>query len=176
MFTSLSDIKQIVQSGALRAINLYQVNENFFEVEDEGYWIIDGGVELIFTSGPVSAVFHSELESLTFMCNSVKSVYRRDNIVQLENENILKLDRYVGLRVVDLTFQKKSFEYIVDYTMKQNSQEHLVSMILTFEDHSNLQIALANYDLNENEGPSNYSYSLENDILVSTRIVEVNNE
>lgn len=48
-------LKSIIQSGPLGSIQFYQVNDSYFYLPQEGFCIIDAGIELRFPSGVISA-------------------------------------------------------------------------------------------------------------------------
>nr|WP_299384150.1 hypothetical protein [Allomuricauda sp.] len=168
------DLKSILQSGPLSSINFYQVNDNFFELNDEGYWVIDAGIELTFPGGVVSAALSTELESFVIENKSVTQIYTNDNFHLLENDNILGLRKYLGLHIVDVKFESLEFEYIVDYTMRTEKEKRFVQMILEFQNKSIIQIAFVDYSLKEGMAPSDFSFDLQTDLLVSTKkIMEI---
>ena len=178
MVDNLKELKQKIESiafsEALLEVNLYQVNDNFFELPDEGFWIIDAGIELKFLSGTISAAWSSELEHFVFDYKPVKEIYTGDNLCQLQNENILGLNKYVGKKIYDVKFKSLEFEYVPDYTMRIEKEEHFVELILEFEDNSQIQIAFVNYELQKNKAPRGFSFSIITELLIATKqIVEI---
>ena len=117
MIEKKDELKRILFSSPLMELNFYQVNDSFFEFQEDGYWIIDTGIELKFRDGIVSAVWSTELESYVITDNSVKDIYRQNNLFELENENILNLKKFVGLNIIDSNFKMLEFEYVADYTI-----------------------------------------------------------
>ncbi len=162
-------LKRILFSSPLVELNFYQVNDNFFEFPEDGYWIIDAGVELKFRNGVVSAAWSSELESYVIQDKSVKDVYSQNNLFQLENENILKLKKFVGLNIIDANFKSLEFEYVADYTMRIEKENRFVELALMFENKSEIQIAFIDYKLEENKRPMNFSFDIATDLLISTK-------
>lgn len=164
-------LSRILHSGPLLELNFYQVNDNFFELMEEGFWIIDGGIELKFSGGIVSAAWDSELESYVIKNDSVKNIYNQDNLFKLENENIKGLKKFVGLNVNGLNFKSLEFEYVVDYTLRTEKEERYVELIIGFQNKSQLQIAFVDYVLEENKSPKDFSFDLSTDLLVSTKSI-----
>ncbi|AXT59219.1 hypothetical protein D1816_02265 [Aquimarina sp. AD10] len=180
MTESIDELKQtlksIILSGPLKEINFYQVNDNFFELSNEGIWIIDAGIELKFPSGIISTAWNSKLECYVMENKSVETIYGQDNLYQLDNKNISELKKYVGLNVVNSSFKSMEFEYVVDYTMRMEKEERFVELILEFQNKSKIQIAFIHYTLEENRRPSNFSFSIITELLISTeKIVEIKN-
>jgi len=180
MTESINELKQtlesIMLSGSLMELNFYQVNDNFFELSNEGIWIIDAGIEFKFPSGIISAAWNSKLECYVLENKSVKTIYGQDNLHQLDNKNISELKKYVGLDVVDSNFKSMEFEYVVDYTMRTEKEERFVELILEFQNKSKIQIAFIDYTLEENKGPVNFSFNIITELLISTKkIMEIKN-
>lgn len=168
-------IKQIITSGPLAKINFYQVNEVFFELSEDGYWLIDTGIELIFPSGTISAAWNSTLDCFELKNDIVKNMYTGDNLFQLETKNMNSLNRFIGLNVVETNFKTKGIEYIVDYTMRTEIEKQFVELILTFQNKEKIQIALVNFTLEENKAPTDFAYSINTSVLISTKkIIEIN--
>ena len=166
-----NDLKAIIQSGPINELTFYQVNPNFFEFADEGYWIIDGGVEIKFPAGVVSAAFSPDLESYVIENRPLSEIYTHNNHVALHNENIAEVEKCRGLNVINAEFKSLEFEYIVDYTMRTEKEQRFVQLVLELQNKSKIQIAFIDYTLEENQGPENFSFSLMNDILVSVKNV-----
>lgn len=166
-----NDLKAIIQSGPMIEFTLYQVNPNFFEFVDEGYWIIDAGVEIKFPGGVVSAAFSPDLESYVIENRPFSEIYTHGNHVVLHNENIEEVQKFYGLNVTNVEFKSLEFEYIVDYTMRTEKEERFVQLILEFQNRSKIQIAFIDYELKENQGPEKFTFSLMTEVLVSTKNV-----
>lgn len=162
-------LKRIIYSSPLMELNLYQVNDIFFEVPKDGYWIIDTGFELKFRDGIISAVWSSKLKSYVITNNSVKDIYLQQNLFVLENKNILDLNKFVGLKVIDVNFKTLEFEYVADYTMRIEKENRFVELILEFENKSKIQIAFIDYKLEENKSPTDFSFDVSTNLLISTK-------
>lgn len=169
-------LKQIIHSGPLAEINFYQVNEVFFELPEDGYWLIDAGIELIFPSGTISAAWSSELECYELKNDSLKNIYTEDNLFQLETDSIMDLNKFVGLKVIKANFKTKEIEYIVDYTMRTEIEHQFVELVLEFQNKLKIQIAFVNFFLEENKAPTDFAFSINTNVLISTKkIMEIKN-
>ncbi len=167
-------LSRILKSGPLLQLAFYQVNENFFELPDDEFWIIDGGIELKFSGGVVSAAWDSSLDSYIIKNDSVKNIYNQDNIFQLETENIKNLTTFVGQKVIDVHFKSLEFEFIVDYTMRVEKEKRWVQLVIEFENKQHIQIAFIDYILEENKAPKDFSFDLSTDLLITTKkIIEI---
>lgn len=169
MIETQEELEKILFSGPLKELNFYQVNDIFFEFPEDGYWIIDTGIELKFRDGIVSAVWSLELESYVITNNSIKDIYLQNNLVELENENILNLKKFVGLNIIDANFKMLEFEYMADYTARIEKENRFVELILEFENKSKIQVAFINYKLQENKRPTDFSFDISTNLLVSTK-------
>lgn len=169
MIENEQHFKEILLSGPLQELNFYQVNDNFFEFSEEGYWIIDAGIELKFPSGIISAAWEYASESYVMSNEPVKKLYSQNNLFQLENENILNLNKFVGLNVAEVDFKIREFEYVADYTMRIEKENRFVELIIEFQNKGLIQIAFIDYTLEENKAPTNFSFDVSTEILVSTK-------
>mgnify|MGYP000066235401 CR=1 FL=1 len=169
-------IKSTILSGPLQEIKLYQVNNTFFELPSEGYWIIDTGIELRFPSGIISAVWNTEIECYVIENKGVELIYGQDNVLQLENKNIAGLKKFVGLHVIDVNIKSIEFDFIADYRMQIEKEKRIVEMILDFQNKSKIQIAFVNYALEVNNQPRDFSFDISTELLISTKkIIEIKN-
>ena len=174
MIENLEYFKNIFTSGPLQKLKFYNVNDNFFEFVKKGMWLIDCGIEMTFPHGTISIAWNSDLEMLELKNDTVINIYNEDNLVQLENDNILRLNKFVGLHVKDVKFKSLEFEYFADYTMRTEKEERVVELIIEFEYNYIFQIAMVNYNLKENQAPEDFSYDINNDILISTeKIIDI---
>ena len=169
MTENQQNLKDILLSGALQEINFYQMNKHFFELPEEGFWVIDGGIELKFPSGIVSAAWDLEFECYVIKDDAVRNIYKESDLVQLKNEHISKLERFVGQTIVEANFKNLEFEYIVDYTMRTEKEKRFVELILDFENKTQIQIAFADYVLGANKIPTDFSFSIQPTLLISTK-------
>lgn len=177
MSNKQEELKQILLSGPLQEVNFYNVNPIFFELIEEGFWIIDAGIELKFPAGTFSAAWHSDIESFVFQNDTVNNIYSQNNLVQLQSENMTNMNQFVGLNVIQVDFKNKEFQFIMDYTMIPKGQDRLVELILEFENKSKLQIAFIEYTCAENEVPTNFSFNIYSELLISTKeIMPIKNE
>ena len=164
-------LQSILLSGPLQEVNFYQINDSFFELQEDGFWIIDTGIELKFPEGIVSASWNSELESYVIDNDSVKNIFNQKLLFQLETENIKNMQKFVGLNVVNANFKSLEFEYVVDYTMRTEKEKRFVELTLDFENNSKIQIAFIDYILEENQAPRDFSFDLSTNLLISTKQV-----
>lgn len=164
-------LREIIGSGPLQEIKLYHVNENFFEMSDKGYWLIDGGVELVFPEGVVSAAWDSELDAFVFKNKPFETIYTQSNFIELYNENIAALKKYIGLNVIYADFKSLEFSFVADYTMRIEKERRIVEMVLEFQNTYKIQIALVNYKLEPNEPPKDFSFGITTNILISIQNV-----
>lgn len=166
-----TQLREILLSGPLQQIKFYQVNNNFFQLEKEGFWIIDCGIELKFESGYVSATWDPDRDSFIISNDSVKNIYKDQNFIELKNDTIEKLNKLVGLNIKNADFKSSEFQYIVDYTMRTETETLFVELIIEFENTSKIQVAFVDYALHENKAPNNFSYNVNSGLLVSTKTV-----
>jgi hypothetical protein len=163
-----TQLERVIFSGPLKAVNVFQVNDTYFHFPEKGVCIIDGGIELIFPKGVCCIAWSSDYESFVFEPAAFEAVYLQPNFVQLNIKNDY-LNRYIGRKATSVKFNTIDIESIIDYTMRTQTEERLVSVLLEFDDENSMQIALVDYDLEEGEAPKNFIRDLYTDILISTR-------
>lgn len=169
MKESEQELKNILLSGPLKDVIMYNTNATFFELPEEGYWIIDTGIELVFPSGTISAAFDIELESFVIKSTTVKNIYKQDNLYPIETENTPELKKFIGLTIDEVTFKSLDFDFVLDYTMKTEKQNWFVELNLTFENKTQIQIALIDYKLEQNFPPNDFVYEVCRELLIATK-------
>lgn len=147
-------------SNKLSNIIFFQVNENYFELNNRNTFIIDGGVQFVFGSKFISLGWSSDNNHFILDNTPFKSIYLNNNYKEL---NLKEITNYKKTRIVNAYFNTEKFDCIIDYTMKIRTETHYVELFLEFENKSTLQIALINFEVDS----ENFKYSLDDNILVS---------
>ncbi len=160
----ISEFEKILDSGQLESIRVFNVNNPYFELKQEGQLIVDAGIELNFLEGTFLLAWSTDKEMLSFGTLSFKSMYKMNNFHEV-SENI-DLGSFVGKKLKEYKIKSKKFEFIVDYTMKTVSEEKIVEVVLRFYDESVICLAMVDFDLDHNGVPSNYRYFPEGQILI----------
>ena len=169
-----AEFESIFLSGALKAVNLFQVNDKYFHLPEKGLWIIDGGIELVFPGGTCCIGWSSDYESFVFEKTAFDIIYLQDNFVQFDPESIPNLSQLSGHSILSMNFKSIDVESILDYTMRTETEKRFVEIVLEFDNHSYLQIALVNYSLVKNESPKDFIIDLHGELLISTKeIIEI---
>ncbi len=150
-------------SGPLQKVNCFQVNEALLDIQMEKAFFVDGGIELVFPKGSISAAWNTEIECLTVGPNTFEEVYQQENAQPSETK---KIHHLIGQKVIDYNLIKRQYEMIQEDMTQIEEVEITMEINLTFEDQSHLQIALVDYDLH-NFTPTNFIYDLGADILVN---------
>lgn len=168
------ELESIFLSGALKAVNLFQVNDKYFHLPEKGLWIIDGGIELVFPGGTCCVGWSTDYESFVFEKKAFDFIYLHDNFVQFDPQSIPSLSQLVGHNVLSANFKSIDVESVLDYTMRTETEKKFVEMVLEFDNHSHLQIGAVTYSLEKNEFPKDLIIELHGELLVSTQeIIEI---
>ena len=168
------ELISICKSGKLQSLNIYNVNEYYFELNGKTQYIINGGIELHFPKGIICIGWSSDEDAFVFHIGKFETVYKRDNFVLLEQENGNHPQSLVGLDVQEVAFRTMDFDYVYDYTMQTKSEKLYVEMILKFGNNLLLQISLINYELQVDKAPANYSYDVSTELMLSVNnLIEI---
>ncbi len=174
---SKNTIESIVKSGPLEGLQVFQVSEFYMEMEDEGIFIVDGGMELRFPGGTVSAGFDLERRMFQMTDKPFKEAFPQDFFYELGNDSLEELRRFSGLLPQCTSISTLPIEVIVDWTMATEKEDMPIELLLEFEGNQALRFALVRYDFDEENGPSNYTYHPEGGILIAHKAaVEITRE
>ena len=157
-------IIDILKSGMLKEMKIFQVDESFFELNDGQTLLVDGGIQFQFPKGIFCVGWSSELDLFTFHKEKFDSIYEQANFIEIENKTLLNL---VGDFVNQDKFKTLDFEVIADYTMRTEKVKRFVEVILEFESGKNLQLSLITYDTETGKAPFNYRYDLSTELLIT---------
>ncbi len=160
-------IESIVKSGPLEDLQVFQVSEFYMELEEEGIFIVDGGLELRFPGGTISAGFDLERRMFQIIDKPFKEAFPQDFFYELGNDSLEELRRFSGQRPTQTSVSTIPIEVIVDWTMATEKEHMPVELLLEFNGNETLHFALVRYDFDEETGPSNYAYHPEGGILIA---------
>ncbi len=155
-------------SGPLKAVNLFQINNHYFRFPETDMWIIDGGIELVFAEGVCTIAWSSEYESFVFERKPFEEVYKHENFSQLSTEYNNTLTKLPGNKVENFHFVMIDVETVLDYTMRTQTENKLVELVLEFDNGTSMQIALVTYSMERNASPTDFMYDLHTHLLIST--------
>lgn len=161
------EIRRIAESGPLTGLRIFQINEYFLEIEEEGYWIFDGGLELLFPAGPVSLGWNAERELYTVHPQRFHEAFTQGYFYEPDSEELQSLERFKGKQANDIQIRSTQIEVIVDWTMATEQEEMVVELLLDFPDNDKFQCSLVNFTFDEETGPSNFVLSPVQGVLVS---------
>lgn len=175
MNSSILQIETILLSGPLKQLHVFQVNTSGHQHQDLGF-IVDGGVELHFPSGIVSACWHGEKEMFVIDTGSFAEIYNQDNFFELDNPNAKSLQAFIGLSVLSVEFEKEEFDFLEDQSMKSVRKDRIVGAFLQFEKEKSLQLSFVDYHLDADGNPRDFWYDLAMELLIAIdRKVKIGN-
>ncbi len=172
---SQEEVNQIKNNFILEritSIRVFQINEPFYDIQSENQYLIDGGLEIFTNKGVLTIAFSSESEQYIFTSRKFCETYFNENEFELNQDEIPQIFNLIGKQIIDIHFKIKEFNESVDFETSQNVSK-IVEILISFEDANQLQLALIDYDLNQNKKPINYRYSIENGILITFNKIEI---
>jgi|GEM_PF-1960727 len=159
-----STFRKTIGSYPLREIRLFQVNDHYFHYPTRKFWLIDGGVELVFGHTTYSLAWNPNFGGFTFANKGFEEIYTEENFKVLETIEFLNSP---AKRVEQAQFKWNEIEVIQDYTMATKMEVFLEELFLNFGKNESLQIAGIDYDLEPESGPVNFVYDVGGELLVS---------
>lgn len=117
--------------------------------------------------------FSTNFEHFIFSSESFKKIYSNNNEIELDSKEIPEVYNLINKKIIDGHFKIKEFDETFDYTMETKKISKPIETTLTFENQKTLQISLINFQLGKNSIPENFTYSLENEILISFNKTEI---
>lgn len=164
--TKQAEFEAIIKSGNLRELQLFQINDSYFEFEETQHWLIDGGIQLIFPKGVLTFGWNRDLYMFVLDSRSFGEVYSETNYKKLAKGDIYKLHNLSGKGVENAKWKWASFEVLNRDTSEFDKAEAVLELILEFNTGEVLQIAAVNYDLTAEDDPIDYRLSLDYELLI----------
>ena len=167
-------LKNILSSGPLLDVSIYQVNNRFFELEEEGIWIIDTGIQLNFLDGIVTAAWRSSEEAFIITNDAINNVYTNNNSHKIRAEHTESLNRFIGHEIEDVQFKIVEVDVVHDHAKPAVKEERLVEMTMFFDNNTHMQIAFVDYVLEDDKPPQDFTFDFCNALLIATKsIIEI---
>ena len=154
--------KKLFIGNTITDLELFQVNENYMELDEDATWVIDCGATVHFQQDEqISLGWDADLEIFRLSELDVEDLTNELEVYQLpftKNDAIQKL---FGQKIEDLHFIWNYFED------QDGEQEHVpCGMAFVLEGGAVLTLATVNCDVEEKEVKS-ISFDLEGELLVS---------
>lgn len=154
--------KKLFIGKAITNIELFQVNENYMELEEDATWVIDCGATIHFDDDEqISLGWDADLEIFRLSELDVEDLTNELEVYELPFTKIDSIQALLGLEITDVRFVWNYFED------KDGEQEFVpCGMAFILEGGKALTLATINCDIEEGEVKS-ISYDLEGELLVS---------
>ncbi|PKA81979.1 hypothetical protein ATE92_0102 [Ulvibacter sp. MAR_2010_11] len=170
------EIERIVNSGYLKESNLYQISDFYFDFEKDSYWIINGGIELVFPNGAITFGWKSEFNMFNIITGKFNELYEFDNYKTIKDDGVSKLKTLAGKKVTQVDLKWIEFEVydpdLEDFVKK----ETVIEINLEFDSKEKLQIASINYELTVDDQPYNFRNAVDSELLIAlNRKFDLNN-
>lgn len=154
--------KKLFIGKTITGVELYQVNENYMELEEDVTWVIDCGATIRFEQEEqISLGWDAELEIFRLSEMDVEDLTNELEVYELPLSNNENLQALIGQKVSDMRFVWNYFE-------DMDGEQEFVPCALAFilENGKSLTWATVNCDVEEGEVKS-ISFDLEGELLVS---------
>ena len=159
--------KAMLLSEKILSIKVFQINDTFYDLKNKNEYLIDGGVEFNLPKGYLCFGFSSHFDQIILNSEPFHKNYTHENEYELTPNEIPEIFSFINKRIIDVNFKIKSFDEILDYTMKTQKIKKPVELLLKFENGEILQLSSINFDLGENSEPENYRYANDVEILIA---------
>ncbi len=143
-FSNQNDIEKLFINKTLESIEFYNVNDNYFEFEEDRILTIDGCVELTLDETEVSIGWSKEKEFVDTIEGDVKTLLKGINYYKINDTTVYK--EPIGKKVVGVELQFETVDLLDDEFEPTGDTEYFIKeLILELEDNSKLQIALISF-------------------------------
>jgi hypothetical protein len=167
-------IEEILMSGPVEAVGVFNVNNTYFEIENENLWIIDGAFQVKYPESCLQMGWSPMYNMFIPTTVEVKPVAGQLNFKELTQGAIPKLHNLRGKKIIDHSSKWVSFEVWDDEADAFVEEHALVELLLTFESNEKLQIATVAYQMLDSDTPGNFRYDPMAELLISLNtIIEI---
>ena len=159
-------IEDILTSGPLLEIGLYNINTGYVEVESERLWIIDGAIQLSFSKGHLRIGWsgaHALFQSSTVHISQDSGEFE---FLKLTTGNVPLLNNLLGKKVTAFDWDWYSYETWDDQSDDFITNQSLSRLQLQLGDDQ-LLIAAVDYQMNKEDEPVNFILYPQQELLVS---------
>ncbi len=167
MIDKKTHFEEIIKSGKLLNIELFNINDSYFEIENSDLWLIDGAIQLTFPSGIIQIGWSEDHDLFFTTHKDLKLSNGELTFKELTEGKISKIHNLRGKRVVDFELRWIPFEIWDDESDDFKETQTLMEMILEFDSKEKIQFATVNYDFNPDEDPVNFTFDLVTELLIS---------
>jgi len=162
-----NEIEKAFISNKIKEINLYQVENQYFELKEDYQWLIDAGIELVFENSVFTVCWNSEMECVTCQMQPFEEMYEPNNYSKLDLLNFRKLKSIYGTSIEKVEFKAFDVGFIEDYQMNIKYVKMMHEICVYFEGSLTLQLACVRFDISDSFDPINISYDNAGQILMS---------
>lgn len=115
----------------------------------------------------------SEYEQFIYSSEPFNKIYKNENEYEVKKNEIPEIFNLLNLKIEDVSFKTKEFSKITDYTMTTKQLKKIIEVVFSFKNNQFLQLSLINFSFDEKQKPQNFSYSIDNEILISFEKTEI---
>ncbi len=160
-------IKELLFGNKISGIEIYQINLEFYEFNDNSFWIFDGGIQFILEHGVFGWGWNFENEIYSYSTEKHIKEFLVPNFVLVDNENIPGISNLIGslIRNVDIKWE---FYQNINEDFEPVGEKYYVPVELKLYLENEIMIQIANIDFELNEETfdmTNPKYSIEGELL-----------
>jgi hypothetical protein len=162
-------VEKLILNKNLTSIEFYNVNDNYFELDNEKILIIDGGVEMLFDTHKLSIGWNKELELLDTVVGDISLLLDDLKYFTLEKTSTKNFTDQIGKKVISIQTQFEAYQLLDEELEPTGAYNHfLKELIIEFDDANKLQIAIVKYDIDiENKKINNAVFDPQGELLIS---------
>ncbi len=178
-FQDPNTIDELFINQTLKNIEIYNVNDNYFDFEKERIIAIDGCVEMTFENLVVSIGWSSEKEFIDSIEGNAKTLLGDLDYYKVENETTRVFKKQTGKKITSVDLQLETISLLNDEFEPSGETEYIIKgAILEFEDNSMIQIALIDFEIDvDNRKLLNPKFDCFGNIMISlNNIIQIKNK
>jgi len=151
-------------------MEFFNLNDSYLIINPASQWVFDGGVQIKFTDSVFSIGWEYESEGFDFSMENTIDVFLGDEeYFPVAAKQIPGISRLIGSKITDAKIKW-------DYYQNMDEEGEIipekifipVELLLTFETHDTLQLALVSYQIKENPfGLTELQYNQSGELLIS---------
>lgn len=136
-------LEQLLSNKPLTKIEVYNVNENYFELKPNHSWMFDGGIELHFGEEIFTLAWDHGNDSFDYSIeNGVKPLLKDLNYYPINAQEVPNLSTLIGQSIKEIEFEWDFYQDFDDEGQLKEEKTYVpMGLRLTFSNGQLLQIA-----------------------------------
>ena len=146
-------IKELVLNKDISAIKVFNVSDNYIELEPDFQWIVDGGIQLEFGDEKLCIGWSSELGGFDFsMTHSIEQLLGDAPFYQIGPDEVRGVSDFIGSRIKEIRFKWEFYHEIDEEGEPKEEKDYTpVELFLEFDFNSFLQISQIVFEIDRKD-------------------------